>query len=207
MKSRAVIARQCDTLRSDRFLKFSTVNASSNDFSTILGPHYVSRRSADGCSPRVRPVEKKKTEGAGGGHQCLTNVLASSSISSKFRIPVPREAHLLEGVWLCCYCRCFFFFFFFFFLNDSKSWIPEVSHVSAFRWKWLMLLTAIWTAHKLYWAGDVTGVGVSSLFRSPATLDRNNSVTVAPVHFLFCYNKPEVESFRSRVRLSKSSEN
>ena len=67
--------------------------------------------------------------------------------------------------------------------------------------------TAIWAAHKVYWAGDVTGVGVSSLFRSPATLDRNNSVTVTPVHFLFCYNKPEVESFRSRVRLSKSSKN
>ena len=50
-------------------------------------------------------------------------------------------------------------------------------------------------------------MGVSSLFRSPATLDRNNSVTVAPVHFLFCYIKPEVESFRSRVRLSKSSKN
>ena len=67
--------------------------------------------------------------------------------------------------------------------------------------------TAIWATHKVYWAGDVTGMGVSSLFRSPATLDRNNSVTVAPVHFLFCYNKPEVESFRSRVRLSKSSKN
>ena len=67
--------------------------------------------------------------------------------------------------------------------------------------------TAIWATHKVYWAGDVTGMGVSSLFRSPATLDLNNSVTVAPVHFLFCYNKPEVESFRSRVRLSKSSKN
>ena len=51
------------------------------------------------------------------------------------------------------------------------------------------------------------GGGVSSLFRSPATLYRNNSVTVTPVHFSFCYNKPEVESFRSRVRLSKSSKN
>ena len=71
----------------------------------------------------------------------------------------------------------------------------------------MISVTAIWATHKVYWAGDKTGMGVSSLFRPPATLDRNNSVTVAPVHFLFCYNKPEVESFRSRVRLSKSSQN
>ena len=51
------------------------------------------------------------------------------------------------------------------------------------------------------------GDGGFQSFQVPATLDRNNSVTVAPVHFLFCYNKPEVESFRSRVRLSKSSKN
>ena len=67
--------------------------------------------------------------------------------------------------------------------------------------------TAIWAAYKVYWAGDVTGVGVSSLSRSPATLDRNNSIAVAPIHFLFCYKKPEVESFRSKGRLSKSSKN
>ena len=67
--------------------------------------------------------------------------------------------------------------------------------------------TAIWAAYEVYWAGDVTGVGVSSLFRFPATLDRNNSVTVAPTNFLFYYKKPEVESFRSRGRLSKSSKN
>ena len=41
----------------------------------------------------------------------------------------------------------------------------------------------------------VTGMGVSSLFRSPATLDRNNYVSVAPTNFLFYYKKPEVESF------------
>ena len=62
-------------------------------------------------------------------------------------------------------------------------------------------------AYKGYWAGGVTGVGVSSLFRSPATLDRNNSVTVAPIHFCFALKKPEVESFRSRGRLSESSKN
>ena len=67
--------------------------------------------------------------------------------------------------------------------------------------------TAIWAAYKVYWAGDVTGMGVSSLFRSPATLDRDNSVSVAPTNFLFYYKKPEVEGFRSRGRLSKSSKN
>ena len=68
-------------------------------------------------------------------------------------------------------------------------------------------VTAIWAAYKKYWGGDVTGVRVSSLFRSPATLDRNNCVTVAPTHFLFCYKKADVGSFPSRGCLSQSSKN
>ena len=47
----------------------------------------------------------------------------------------------------------------------------------------------------------MTGMGASSLFRSPATLDRNNSVSVAPTSFLFYYKKAEVESFGSMGRL------
>ena len=46
--------------------------------------------------------------------------------------------------------------------------------------------TAIWATYKVYWEGDVRGVGVFSLFRSLATLYHNNYVTVAPIHFLFC---------------------
>ena len=55
----------------------------------------------------------KKTEGAGGGHQCLTNVLASSSTLSKFR--VPREAHLFGGSVIVLFLQFLFFFLFFFF--------------------------------------------------------------------------------------------
>ena len=60
-------------------------------------------------------------------------------------------------------------------------------------------------------AGDVTGVGVSSLFRSPATLDRNNSVSVALLTSCFAIKNLSSRAFdrgvacRNRARIDRET--